>query len=106
VARGEGTGLRRALHARALLAQLATFFPLSRLQLMTIGRGWWTWNSQQVSGPFTCVLPLDSYLMYLTGSLMPVLVFVGLEGVFDRPEEREVVDGSPAVVLGFASSIR
>lgn len=76
--------LRRHLHARALLAQLATFFPLCvYLELMAIGRGWWTWNSQQVLGPFTWVLPLDSYLMYLTGSLMPVLVFVGLEGVFD-----------------------
>lgn len=75
--------LRARVHRPALLLVVALFVPYAFfLELMACGRGWWVWNQRQVTGLFTGVLPIDSYLMYLTGALLPVLCYVALLPVF------------------------
>ena len=78
--------LRSRLHRQAALLVLVLFVPYAFfLELMACGRGWWVWNARQVLGPFTGVLPVDSYLMYLTGALLPVLCYVALLPFFAAP---------------------
>lgn len=70
-------GKRRLVLTVALFFVLGFFF-----ELMGCGRGWWVWNEQQVIGIFTWVLPIDSYSMYFTGGLMPILTFEALHPFF------------------------
>jgi len=52
------------------------------VELMACGRGWWVWNSRQVLGLFTWVLPIESYSMYLTGAVLPILAYDRLRPFF------------------------
>jgi len=71
------------LRWRVLLIVVATYFPFALFfELLACGRGWWVWNSQQTLGLFAWVLPIESFSMYLTGALMPVLCFEWLRGVW------------------------
>lgn len=85
--------LHTRLHRRALFLMVALYFPYAFfIELMACGRGWWVWNARQVSGLFTWVLPLDSYLMYVTGALLPVLLFVTLRRTVFR-DGQALVEG-------------
>ena len=78
------------LDRRRIVVTVSVFFVLGFFfELMGCGRGWWVWNAQQVSGVFTWVLPVDSYSMYLTGGLLPVLVFEWLRPFFATVEQTE-----------------
>jgi hypothetical protein len=72
---------------RTILIVTATFFPYAFfVELLACGRGWWVWNSQQTLGLFAWVLPVESFSMYLSGALMPVLCFEWLRGLWvDAP---------------------
>ncbi len=78
---------RARINQRALLLLLAGYFPYCFfLELMACGRGWWVWNGQQVLGFPTWVIPLDSYLMYVTGAVLPVFAFVWLRQLLSNDE--------------------
>lgn len=85
-------GKRRLLLTVSLFFVLGFFF-----ELMGCGRGWWVWNEQQVIGIFTWVLPIDSYSMYFTGGLMPILTFEALHPFFaTAPDNEGAAAVSPA----------
>lgn len=73
----ERVDVRRLVLSAAVFVVLGFFF-----ELIGCGRGWWVWNHQQVVGIFTWVLPVDSYSMYLTGGLLPILALEGLRPLF------------------------
>jgi hypothetical protein len=64
------TALRRLAFVAAIYFVYSLF-----IELLACGRGWWVWNSEQTLGLFALVLPVESFSMYLTGALMPVLFF-------------------------------
>jgi hypothetical protein len=75
--------LRERINRSALWFTLAAYFLYAfALELMACGRGWWVWNSEQTSGIIVWVLPLDSFAMYVTGVLMPILLFEKLHSRF------------------------
>ena len=65
---------RTALRRLAFVAAVYLVYSLF-IELLACGRGWWVWNSEQTLGLFALVLPVESFSMYLTGALMPVLFF-------------------------------
>ncbi len=71
------------LRWRTLLVVASTYVPFALfVELLACGRGWWVWNARQTLGVFAWVLPVESFSMYLTGALMPVLCFEWLRGVW------------------------
>jgi hypothetical protein len=73
----------KRLRWRTLAIVVATYFPYALfVELLACGRGWWVWNAQQTIGVYAWVLPVESFSMYLTGALMPVLCFEWLKGVW------------------------
>jgi hypothetical protein len=78
-----GAWVAPQVHGRRLLVMTATYFPFALFfELIACGRGWWVWNGAQTLGVFAWVLPLESFSMYLTGALFPVLCFEALSRVF------------------------
>lgn len=78
-----GAAVAHRVRWKTLLIVVATYFPFALfVELLACGRGWWVWNSQQTLGVFAWVLPIESFSMYLTGALMPVLCFEWLKGLW------------------------
>lgn len=78
-----GAAVAHRVRWRTLLIVVATYFPFALfVELLACGRGWWVWNAQQTVGVFAWVLPIESFSMYLTGALMPVLCFEWLRGLW------------------------
>ncbi|MER2560838.1 MAG: lycopene cyclase domain-containing protein [Myxococcaceae bacterium] len=78
-----GAAVAHRVRWRTLLIVVVTYFPFALfVELLACGRGWWVWNSQQTLGVFAWVLPIESFSMYLTGALMPVLCFEWLKGLW------------------------
>jgi hypothetical protein len=84
----------RRLVRTAFILLVAIYVPYCfYLELMACGRGWWVWNGKQTSGIFTWVLPLDSYLMYLTGATLPPLFYELLRPVFAQSDRTTAAAG-------------
>jgi hypothetical protein len=80
---------RDRIHHRRLAITLAVYAVIAfYTELMACGRGWWVWNREQVVGIFTWVLPLESYVMYFTGAIFPVVALEALRPFF-APELKE-----------------
>ncbi len=78
-----GAAVAHRVRWKTLLIVVATYFPFALfVELLACGRGWWVWNSQQTLGVFAWVLPIESFSMYVTGALMPVLCFEWLKGLW------------------------
>lgn len=78
-------------HARTAMRRLgfvaACYFAYSFfVELLACGRGWWVWNTEQTLGVFALVLPVESFSMYLTGALMPVLFFELIRPAFSTAD--------------------
>ncbi len=86
------------LHRAALTRSLVLYLPYAVVvEAMACSRGWWVWNSQQVSGIFTGILPLDSYVMYLTGFLLPILLYEALHPMDNQDPVWRSREPSPVV---------
>ena len=78
-----GAAVAHRVRWKTLLIVVATYFPFALfVELLACGRGWWVWNSQQTLGVFAWVLPIESFSMYVTGALMPVLCVEWLKGLW------------------------
>lgn len=87
--------MRERIDRRRFAITVAVYFVLAFFfELMGCGRGWWVWNSQQVMGVFTWVLPIESYAMYVTGAVMPIITLEWLKPFFAQSTEK-----SPSVAL-------
>ncbi len=86
-----GAAVAPRVRWRPLLMVVATYFPYALfVELLACGRGWWVWNSQQTIGWFAWVLPIESFSMYLTGALMPVLCFEWLRTLWVARRQHEL----------------
>ncbi len=78
---------RRRLWFTAVIYFVFAFF----VELMACGRGWWVWNHQQVLGLFTWILPIESYGMYFTGAVLPIIALEGILPMFAPGLKQEPV---------------
>jgi hypothetical protein len=68
--------LATSLNLRAVISLTGIFLLVCVLvESFGTGRGWWVYNSQQVSGLWVAGVPLESFPAYLTAVMMPISLF-------------------------------